>query len=889
MRWWPIGKRDEDLERELQSDLELEEEEQREQGLSAEEARFAAHRAFGSVALIRDQTHEAWGWGPIERFLRDASLAWRVLLKSPIFAATAIITLALGIGANTAIFSVMNAVLLRTLPVRDPQQLFYLTHQHEPPNIATTGDTRYTYGINVYERLRKDRNVFSDLIAYAPLSLRKTVVRVDDATEEVAADEVSGSFFSALGVDMAAGQGFVADDERKHSPVAVLSYGYWTRRFNRDGRVVGTTLYVNGVPMTVIGVAAPHFYGVESGGATTDLWIPLQNRPELNAWGTPAAEHTLYGSPNWWCLMFMARLQPAVSPRQALARMNPLFAHAGWETAGKEVQRTNEPMELDLVAARGLGLAAEDYRRPSYVLMSMVTVVLVIVCVNLLMLIAARNAARQREFSMRLALGAGRWPLFRQLLAESLLLAVTGGALGWGFAILATRLLAEWSGIEVSLEPDGVVLGFTLAITAAVALLMGLAPLRAAVIAPVASTLKSSSTQITESRGGNLKSRILIAAQMALCVMLLTGAGLLVRTLRNYQNIDLGMRAQSVLAFGTHPIGSRSNTQMLEFYQKVMERVRALPRVQGVTVAEQRPGGGWMSAGLLTLDGRSYQYDDGHGLLYSNIVGSGFFETLGIPILSGRGLRTADTSGAPLVAVVNQTFVDRFLNGASPIGHVIGAGKFRLSIVGVVRNNKYQEAGEEPRAMAWFSYQQDPAIQSMDVEVRTAGNPMALLPEIRRVMHEVAPDAPIQNPMVLEAQFEKSYQMPALLARLGAFFGGLAALLVAVGLYGTLAYRVNRHVVEIGVRIALGATRGQILRMVLRDSLATTAGGLLVGLPLVWIGSKLMASMLYQMSPHDPASFLAAIGAVILISLAAAIIPAQRAAHLDPMKALRAE
>jgi predicted permease len=889
MRWWQIRKRDADLERELQADLELEEEEQLERGLSPEEARYAARRAFGNTGLIKDQTHEAWRWAPVERFLRDLRLASRMLLKSPIFAATAIITLALGIGANTAIFSVMHAVLLRMLPVRDPQQLFYLTHQHEPPNVNTTGDTRYTYGINVYERLRQDRSVFSDLIAYAPLSLRKVAVRLGGSPDEVTADEVSGNFFSAMGVGMAAGQGFAAEDEEKHSLVAVLSYGYWTRRFNRDPSVLRQTLYINGVPMIVIGVAAPHFYGIESGGRTTDIWVPLQNRPELNAWGTPAAEHTLYGTPNWWSLMLMARLRPGVSQSEALARINPLFAHAAWETAGKDVQRTNDPMELEMVPARGLGLAAEDYRRPSYVLMGMVALVLVIACVNLLMLIAARNAARQREFSMRLALGAGRWPLFRQLLAESLILTGVGATLGWSFAILATRLLAHWSGIEVTLEPDGTVLTFTLAISAAVALLFGLAPLRAAVTAPVTAALKSSSSQVTEGRGRILRRRILISTQMAVCVMLLIGAGLLVRTLRNYQHIDLGMQAEKVLAFGTHPIGSRTNAQMLEFYQKVMERVRTLPGVLGATVAEQRPGGGWMTAGLLTLDGHAYSYDDGRGLLYSNIVGPGFFETLGIPVLVGRGLTTTDMSGAPFVAVVNQTFVDRFLKGATPIGHVIGAGKWRMFIVGVVHNNKYQEAGEEPRAMAWFCYQQDPAIQSMDVEVRTAGSPMALLPDIRRIVSEIEPDAPIQNPMVLEAQFEKSYETPALFARLGAFFGGLAAVLVAIGLYGTLAYRVTTHFKEIGLRMALGATRSQVLRMVLRDSLMVTAGGLLVGLPLAWIGSKLMASMLYQMSPHDPASFFVAIGAVFVISIAAAIIPARRAASVDPMQALRSE
>ncbi len=819
----------------------------------------------------------------------ELRFAVRRLRRSPGFAATAVVTLALGIGANTAIFSVMNAVLLHMLPVREPQQLFYLTHQNEPPNVNTTGDTRYTYGINVYERMRQDRNVFSDLIAYVPLSLKKTAVRFGDAPEDVEADEVSGNFFSALGVGMAAGHAFVPADEEKHSPVTVLSYAYWTRRFQRDPKVVGQAIYVNGAPMTVIGVAAPHFYGVEAGGDATDLWVPLQNRPDLNAWGIPASAHTLYGSPNWWNLMLIARLRPGVTQKQALARMDPVFAHAAWETVGQEVRRSREPLELEMVAARGLGTSAGDYREPLQVLMGMVALVLVIACVNLLMLMAARNASRQREFSMRLALGASRWPLFRQLLAESLLLAGLGGALGWAFAVAATGLLGKWSGIETSLAPDGTVLLFTLALAAGSALLFGLAPLRAASNAPVTLAFRSAGTQTSESRSRVLTGKLLITAQMAMCVVLLFAAGLLIRTLWNYQNVDLGMDADRVLAFGAHPAGARDNAQLLAFYTQLTDRLRALPGVRSATVAEQRPGSGWTDGGLMVMDGRHYSWDNGRGLLYDNIVGPEFFRTLGIPVLAGRGLSASDIAGAERVAVVNQTFAERNLNGASPIGHTLGEGKERATIVGVVRDNKYQSAGEEPRPMAWYCFLQDPVIGRMDVEVRAAGDPMALLPEVQRIVREMDPNAPVEEPMLLKSQFEESYLTPTLFARLGAFFGALAALLVAVGLYGTLAYRVNRRVAEIGLRMALGAGRGQVLWMVLRGSLGMVAAGLVIGLPLAWMGSRLMAAMLYQLSPHDPVSLAAAALGVAVVSLAAALVPARRAAGVEPMEALRAE
>jgi predicted permease len=818
----------------------------------------------------------------------DLKYAWRQLRKSPGFAVTAVLTLALGIGANTAIFSVMNAVLLRMLPVRQPQQLFYLSHV-SGPDVGNTGDYPYTFGINVYNRMREDRSVFSDLIAYVPLSFTKTAARFGDAPEEIEADEVSGNFFAALGVEMAAGQAFAPADEDKHSPLAVISYGYWTRRFQRDPGVIGKAIYINGVPMTVVGVAAPHFFGVEAGGAATDLWVPLQNRPELNSWGMPATGQTLYKDPNWWNLMLIARLRPGLTEKQALAKMEPLFEHAAWEPVGKEVKRGSVNMGLSMVPARGLGTATGQYRDGLHVLMGMVALVLVIACVNIAMLLAARNAAREREFSMRLALGAGRWPLFRQLFAESLLLVGSGAVLGWFFAVEATKLLALWSEIEVSLTPDTAVLLFTLSLSVLAAVVFGLAPLRAANNAPVVLVLKSTGGQASESRGRLFTGKVLIAAQMAVCVALLFGAGLLIRTLRNYQHVDLGMQADRVLAFGAHPVGAQDNAQKLAFYQQLMQRVSALPGVRSVTVAANRPGSGWTDNNPLTLDGRTWPWDNGKNMLRSNEVGPQFFETLGIPILAGRGITEADTKSAMGVAVVNETLAKRYLKGASPIGHTMGNAKYQLTIVGVVRDNKYNSADEDPMPMAWHSYAQISNLENMDVEVRVGGNPLALLPEIRRIVRALDPNAPVQSPMVLSAQFEETYLMPALFARLGAFFGGLAALLVAVGLYGTLAYRVSRRTLEIGVRMALGAARQQVLWMILQDSLILIAAGLVVGLPLAWFGSRVMATMLYKLPPHDPVSFVAAALGVVGVSVAAALLPARRAASVEPMQALRTE
>ncbi len=826
----------------------------------------------------------------MQAMLQDLRYALRQVRKSPGFAITVIVTLALGIGANTAVFSVMNAVLLRMLPVHEPKQLFYLTHANMPPGVGNIADSRYTYGINVYQRLRGDHSAFSDVIAYAPLSENKTAVRFADTPEEIEANEVSGNFFSALGVGMAAGQPFSAADEDRHSQVAVISYGYWTRRFNRDPNLMGKPIFVNGVAFTVIGVSVPGFYGVESGGSATDLWVPLQNRPELNSWGVPAtSQNTLYSSPNWWSLQLMARLKDGVTQQQALARMNPLFDHAAYETTGVEDRKNGRKLELTLVPAQGLGTSSSDYRDPLRVLMAMVALVLVIACVNIIMLLVARSSMREREFALRLALGAGRGPFFRQLLAESGILVTLGSLLGWFFAVEATRLLAVWSELEVSLSPDRPAFLFTLTISALSALLFGLAPLRTASRAEVGLVLKSSGMQTTTTRERMLAGKVLVALQMAFCVVLLFASGLLLRSLRNYQNIDLGMRAESVLAVGVHPIGAPDHAYSLEFYSQLTERLRPLPGVQSVTLAELRPGTGWSDNAPLTIDGYLYPWENGRNMLRSNLVGPDFFATLGIPMVAGRDIRESDTQTAQRVVVVNQTLVDRYLKGIFPIGHTVGDAKHVATIVGVARDSKYASSDEEAMPMIWGSYQQQKVIQGMDVEIRASGDPLSLLPAVRRVVRDLDPNAPLAKPQLLQTGFEQTYLMPALFARLAMFFGTLAATLVAVGLYGTLAYRVSRRTIEIGLRMALGAARAEVLWMIVRESLFLIGAGLVVGLPLAWFTSRLMASMLFRLSPHDSFSLVAAGLGMLAVSLAAALIPARRAASIEPMQALRAE
>jgi predicted permease len=886
MRWWQIRGRDADLERELRSDLDLEEEEQRESGMPAEEAHYAARRALGNETLIREQTHEAWGWTPLERILRDLRFAWRLLLKSPIFAMTAIVTLALGIGATTAIFSAMDAVLLRRLPVPNPQQIVYLRVPDGPPyGASNTGDSDSSFSLPVFEALRRDHHAFSDLMAFAPLSTDNIDVRFgNDEPEQASGEMVSGNFFSGLGVSVVRGRALTLNDENQHTAVAVLSYAFWTRRFSRDPAVLGQPLYVKGIPFTIIGVTARAFPGVEPGDVT-DFWIPLQRRTDLSPWGD--SDDSLYGSPNWWCLRLIARLVPGMTPQRAVAELTPTFravAFADLRAPATERQKLN----LVLAPAKGLEGIGDYNPEPIRILMALVALVLVIACSNVAMLIVARNASRQHDFSLRMALGASRRSLLRQLFSESVLLVAAGAGLGWIFALYATRALATWAHIETGLAPDRTVLLFTTAISIFATLMFSLAPLRIVASTQVTGNLRTASG--SSSQGGRAGSAVLIA-QMALCFTLLTAAGLLVRTLLNYESTSLGMRMKGLLVFGITPQQSTTTAERLAFYRNLLDRMRNLPGVESATMMQERLGSGWSENDEPTVDGVTHSFEQVP--LRINNVGPDYLHTLGIPILAGRDIDDSDTSSSPRVVVVNETFVRKLLPNTNPLGHRLGAFGNRnepFTIVGVARDSKYRSVDEAPRAMAYFPYAQTGDVpSSMQVELRTRGDPLAMLPSIEQAVHAMDANLPLEKPMTQTAVFADSYSDQRLFARLSLFFGLLAAVLVAIGLYGALSWRISRRTTEIGVRMALGAHRRQILAMVLRQSLHLTALGIAIGLPLALVASHLMGSMLYRLAPTDTLTLCAAFLGVLAVGLLAGYIPAWRAARVDPMQALRSE
>jgi predicted permease len=887
-----VGKRrrEQELSAEMDSHLQLHTDDNLRAGMAPAQARREAIMKLGGTEQTKENYRERRGLPILETLLQDFRYGLRILWKNLGFTLVAVLTLALGIGGNTAVFSVMNSVLLRHLPLPHPEQLMFLRLPNEQPSGASnTGDGDTSFSEPVFEALRKEHAAFSDLMAYVPLAIGKVAVRIGEDPEEAEADMVSGNFFSGLGTVFARGRGFTPEDETAHAPLAVLSYSYWTGRFARNPSVLGQTIYVKGRPFTIVGVTAQGFYGVEP-GVSTDFWIPLQNRPELNAWSNPATGSTLYGTPSWWCLRLIGRLAPQVSTPQALANLDPVFQRAALIGLATPDPKSRKNI-LALAPAKGIQGLKDQYEQPIKILMAMVGLVLVIACANVAMLLVARNSARQREFSLRVALGAGPGRLLRQLLAESLLLVTAGAALGWMFAISASRALAAWSSLEVPFSLDSNVLLFTLAISFACAVVFGLAPLRSAASVQAGTVVKSSNAAAQRTKKSSWAGKAVVAVQMALCLILLVGAGLLVRSLRKYETLPLGLRTDGLLVFGTSPLTTHSDDEKARFYQNLLDRLRVVPGVESATLMENRLGSGWSDNNVFAIDGVEPNGSFEQIGMRSNDVGPDYLHTLGIPILRGRDILDSDSRNAPKVVVVNETFVKRFLSKSDPLGHSAGGVKpeKRFMIVGVAADSKYTSVEEKPRPMLYFPFCQRSSVSDMQVELHTSGDPEALIPSVRAVLHELDPNLPMQKPMTQRAQFDESFAQPRLFARLSMFFGLIAALLVATGLYGTLAYRVSRRTSEIGVRMALGAQRAQVLWMILRESLLISLAGIAFGVPLAIASAQLMRSMLFGVLPGDSISYLAALLGVTMVALIASTIPARRAASVDPIVALRYE
>jgi predicted permease len=861
------------------------------QGMTADEAMRAARRQFGNVTLLTQKRKEARTTMFFSNVMRDLRYGVRQLIKTPVFTIVCVLTLALGVGANTAVFSVMYAVLAKMLPVHDASKVVYVHTSHFPSGAYNSGDGTTSFSYATYRELREHSGL-QEVIGYIPMSTSgKAPVRVSALPEEAAGDMVSGNYFSGLGVGMELGRGFLQKDEDDHATVTVISDRFWESHYAHNPEVIGKTLFIKSHPFTIVGVAAKGFEGTE-GRLPLDYWIPLQSNPDFNAWGTATENDTYLTKPRFWCMRLMARIPAEMSTQQALAKAQGIFQQAAY--LGIAQKRAGEKVpQLSFFPAKQFDGQDESFARSLKTLMAMVGLVLVIAMCNVVMLLMARNANRQREFSIRLAIGAGRKEIARQLLTESFLLVMLGGVAAWIFAIGATRALGTWAHIESNLQPDSVVLWFTLGILLLLALIFGLAPLRAAMSSGPDLALHSSSavsqTSAKKVRTGNA----LIVTQVAMCVALLVGAGLLMGTLRNLLRIDLGQKTDGLLVFGVRAQHAKTKEGSIAFFHTLQHRLRAMPGVESVSLASNRPGSGWSSnnGGLLVDGHKPGSVAPEQAEFRQNDVGPDFFHTMGVPVLQGRDFSDADSASAPEVVIINETFDRKYLGGANPVGHVLTntKGQHPHLIIGMVKDHKYTGIMEPAMPMCWTVFTQGGLVNELDVELRVKGDPMKMLPTVRKFMQEINPDTPLLEPMAQTEVFRQSISQQIMFARLAGCFGVLAVVLIATGLYGTLSYRVSKRRAEIGVRMALGAQRWRIVWMILRGSLLLTTIGVVTGIPLAIAASKGLASSLYGVKPLDVPIFVFAIGGVVLVALAASGLPAGRAGSVDPSVALRAE
>jgi len=877
MRWSRRKSQEQDLERELRSHLDLEAEEQRAAGLPPDSAHYAARRALGNTARIQETTREIWGWASWDRLSADLSYAFRTMRRSPGLTAVGVLSLALGIGANTAIFSLFDAVLLKSLPVRQPDRLVSLG----------AGAAEFPYP--VYTRLRDQTRTLEGLVAAGSGVDRAEVSLAGGPAQSANVQLVSGNYFQVLGVDAAAGRLLTpADDQTPGAhPVAVVSHGYWSRRMGADSTAVGQALRINGLPFTIVGIAPPEFFGTTV-GYSPDIWVPIMMEQAI-----ARDDHALNSANVWW-LNLVGRLRPGVRLEQAAAETNVLYRQIDAEFHPGAKRKSAEPGVLQLMpAARGLDELRAKFSKPLQVLMAVVALVLLIACANLANLLLSRAAARRPELALRLALGAGRARLMRQLLTESLLLAFAGGLAGLAFAQWGTSLLLRMASsrpdpIPLNLAPDLRTLAFTAAISLATGLLFGMAPAWRATRLDPGPTLKTAAAGLA---AGSALGKSLVALQAGISLLLLTGAGLFVSSLHTLRSVDTGFRRERLLLMQIDPrwAGYQGAAEQ-NLARRVFDATNSAPGVRAASFAECAMFMGCGSDNGISLPGVTPPPGKRMNFRYDT-VGPRYFETMGIPLVMGREFTPQDDSNAPKVAVISESFARRFFPDQNPLGKRFGVGKsrnFDIEIVGVVKDVKLDSVKDAPRATFFLPFlQRDAGLRTL--EIRTAGDPLAAAALIRERVRAIDKNIRVALVASMEQRIDASIARERLLATLSGFFGILALLLVSIGLYGVISYNVTRRTHELGIRLSLGAAHGRIVWMVLRDCLAMAAGGVAIGLPFCWWLSKLVGSLLFGVTPQNPAILAAAAGALLGVAALAGYRPARRASQVDPMVALRYE
>jgi predicted permease len=899
-----------ELDEELRFHLEKETEQNRARGMGPVEARRAALVSFGGVERVKEESRDVRGFRFFEELWQDLRYGARMLLKKPGFTVIAVLTLALGIGANTAIFSMVNEVLLKMLPVRHPEELVIFNWRtggqfifgsmsgsitREPETGLRVGSS---FSYPAFEQFRGSTKTLSDVFAFAPLG--QLNVNVDGQAEVASGQLVSGGFYTGLGVQPAVGRVIALDDEQVSAePVVVLSYRYWRSRFGLDPDVVGKTINVNGVPFNIIGVTPAQFYGGLEVGSSPDLTLPLMTEPRLNP-GAPGKSETKEAW-NWW-VQVMGRLKPGVSAEAVHAELEGVFqqgALEGWQALPPARRPPDygprESPELRVISGgQGLAYLRQDYEHPLRIMLIVVGLVLLIACANIANLLLTRAAARRQEIAVRLALGASRFRLIRQLLTESVLLAVVGGAVGWLLAWWAKDLLLMWhpsgSGqLQADLEMDWRVFGFTAAVALLTGILFGLAPALSATRVELTPVLKENSRGARGSLSRLGKS--LVVAQVAVSLLLLVGAGLFIRTLHNLQSVALGFNPENLLIFRVDPRPrGYKDEEVGRLCEQMIERFEAVPGVRSATLSEYA---------LLTRSGRigpafvesRAPLSRAENSVYQQRARWNYFEVMQIPLLAGRALTPQDDGRAPKVAVINQTMARKYFGDENPVGRRFGFQPEKsgeIEVVGVVRDAKYQDPRNESPSVAYIPHTQQP-LGRVTFAVRTAGDAGQVVEAIREGVREVDKDLPVFAVKTQVELADEALGQERLFAWLTGVFGLLALLLASIGLYGVMSYAVAERTHEIGLRIALGASQGHILRKVIGQGTFLTITGIVIGLAAALALTRFITSYLFGVSAMDPSTFVAIGVLLTVIALAACYLPARRASKVDPMTALRYE
>ena len=830
---------------------------------------------------------------------QDLRYAARTFKKSPVFAVVAVVSLALGIGANTAIFTLIDQILLRLLPVKDPQQLVLLRGRG-PHYGSNNGRNKLSYPM--YEDFRDHNTVFNGMFCRWETDLS---VSSEGKTERVDGELVSGTYFQVLGVRAALGRVFTAEDDKTPGghPYAVLSYRYWLSRFGGKPDVIGKKLLVDGYPLTIVGVSQAGFDGTDP-GSSPQIRIPIMMEAQLSP--QFAEFYSMKNRRGRWVNAF-GRLKPGVTMTQAKTALQPFFhqmlemevREKAFARAAPETKQRFLTMTIDLLpASKGDSDLRRQFASPLLVLMAVVGLVLLIACANIANLLIARATARQKEIAIRLALGAGRSRIISQLLVESLTLAIVGGLLGLVLAIWIDRTLLNFlpagtANLTISVMPDWRILAFNFGVAVLTGVIFGLAPALQSTRPQLAGTLKDQVGSIAGGTSVGLR-KTLVAVQVTLSLLLLIGAGLFIRSLANLKGLDPGFRTANLVSFALDPpMNGYKQERSLDLYRQLRENLGTIPGVESAALAviPVLANNEWdQSMAVEGFQHKPTETPDPH----MQFISPDYFKTMNIPVLMGRDFRMTDGRGAPEVCIVNEKFARKFFKDGLALGKHVGMGgdpgtKLNIEIVGVVRDTKYESMRDEIPLEVYRPYHQMNFVIGMYAYVRTARTPEQAFSSIRQVVNKLDPNIPVFQMKTIETQMQESLITERLVATLSAGFGILATLLAAIGLYGVMAFLVAQRTREIGVRIALGASTGDVVWLVMKEVVILAGIGIAIALAGAWALTRMVKSQLYGIEPNDPLTIAAATLAIAAVALLAGYLPARRATLVDPMYALRWE